>query len=514
MTIGNSQNLQQDGDVASIQCSLSPYSFRPQVSAVSPECTNLEGTPNNNSGFGFCGQGVLSAGSGSSGTAGQSFGDISYSGGMARGKMVGAGATGIDRVSAAIRGPAGNEDGAAGSIIPSGSISSANKLDLHTFAGQPADGQVQMETKSERQRKRHREEAVNLVSALSDRWRRATDRPEAVTSSEKPPDVRWIHFSGFDYENGGLYIGYGDETRQLQRSWFADGVREPGLRDQERELLLGRPLMIASEADKALALQLWRDFDLGSSPKKRLSLDEWQKTLKRSLKDMARISSVDFGVLGALCRVALEERPGSLSLSVGFQRFSLSGVASEEILPIPLEPLAQMGLPRDQADWVYCWSAILNWMFLGGRRHLFEPMKLASTLNESQIKAVRAMAEVAKALCQAPPLDLSSDVRECGGVRLSEYGPQVVNTALKVTLEQVRPSLPPKDAAARVAIEDLVGAQTRAWLADPSLMLLPCDELPEVIPCAKVLVDSQTSYEELVKECFALGIMEGSGIIP
>ena len=148
-------------------------------------------------------------------------------------------------------------------------------------------------------------------------------------------------------------------------------------------------------------------------------------------------------------------------------------------------------------------------MFLGGRRHLFEPMHLSSGLNPGQLRAIQAFAELAKELCQESRIPFNLEGDEPGGTRLSSYGPQVVATAFNLTLAQVAPSLPPAGAAARVAVAELVGPTTQAWLADPLLMLLPPGDLPEEIPAAKVMVQGQQEYELLVARCFELGIMEG-----
>ena len=368
-------------------------------------------------------------------------------------------------------------------------------------------GQATVATTQQRTREKGIPEVIDESSAVRSRWIHATQPHQA--GDLRTPDVRRVLSSGFNFENGGLYIGYGSAEFNLQPSWFAEQPRDPEVFKQEREVLVGRPLMVVSAEDASLAFELWDHFKLGQSSRVRLSQVEWQRELRRTLQGMSRSSAVSFGALGALCRVALDEKPGALSLSSGLQWLSRSGVSSAEVLPISLKGVIKLGLERDVEDWVICWLTVLNWMFLGGRRHLFEPMHLSSGLNAAQLRAVGALAEHAKSLLQSPLLSFKLDNDGPGGLQLDSYGPQIVATAFDLTLAQVAPSLPPPNSAAKVAIQDLVGPATHAWLSDPELMLLPEAELPEVVPKAKVMVQGQVHYEEVIRRCFELGLMEG-----
>eukprot|EP00971_Amphidinium_carterae_P349028 6490806-Amphidinium_carterae.1 len=83
-----------------------------------------------------------------------------------------------------------------------------------------------------------------------------------------------------------------------------------------------------------------------------------------------------------------------------------------------------------------------------------------------------------------------------------------VSVAYPVVASQIVPALPPLGRAAQVDICSLVSASTRAWLLDPSLMLLPPEEFPCPLPSASVLVESASEFDAVVRECFIRGLME------
>eukprot|EP00971_Amphidinium_carterae_P334951 6470527-Amphidinium_carterae.1 len=131
------------------------------------------------------------------------------------------------------------------------------------------------------------------------------------------------------------------------------------------------------------------------------------------------------------------------------------------------------------------------------------------TLTDLHLTTLRRFEVFARECCQheqEASLDVARDFQNAP----QTYGAvQVSTTAFTLSLDAVLPTLPSPGIAAQVDILPLVSSETREWLLNPSLVLYPeSTDLGELVTTARVLVDSQCSYDQLISALWERGIVE------
>eukprot|EP00971_Amphidinium_carterae_P098608 1950222-Amphidinium_carterae.1 len=80
----------------------------------------------------------------------------------------------------------------------------------------------------------------------------------------------------------------------------------------QRELLVGRPLMWRTEADKVLAEELATWLNLRACPRSCQDFTQWSQEFSKQFHRLHSTSNFNMGSLGSLLLASLKERPGSL----------------------------------------------------------------------------------------------------------------------------------------------------------------------------------------------------------
>ena len=92
--------------------------------------------------------------------------------------------------------------------------------------------------------------------------------------------------------------------------------------------------------------------------------------------------------------------------------------------------------------------------------------------------------------------------------RTIDYNGDEGTHALPIVLAELIPGLPRPGVAGKVLAEELAGHEVSHWLHHPAEYLLPRSQWPESVPKAKVQVNSDSEYLEIVRYCVNLGIFE------
>eukprot|EP00971_Amphidinium_carterae_P177115 3512406-Amphidinium_carterae.2 len=177
-----------------------------------------------------------------------------------------------------------------------------------------------------------------------------------------------------------------------------------------------------------------------------------------------------------------------------------------DVLPISLVAVEQLSLESLVKDWVFCW--VLNWGMQGGPQQVPLIPRTSLKLKLAQQSVLKHLSFLAQRWCVAT-FDVAATLADPLLGQLAAYDEVMVVTAHTLFVRQVLPNLPPIGTAAQIDPLPLVGEQTRQWLNDPSLMLLP-EGIVEHVPSASFMVGSPTEYVDLVSLLSARGLLASS----
>ncbi|CAK0910046.1 unnamed protein product, partial [Prorocentrum cordatum] len=146
----------------------------------------------------------------------------------------------------------------------------------------------------------------------------------------------------------------------------------------------------------------------------------------------------------------------------------------------------------------------LNYQYTG---HMRCPTVAARRPTASQISALGIVQEACEYFVQdaATSFELP-DWDQVIASRTVSYGGEETSRALPLSLAGIMPGLPARGVAASVKAVDIADAQVGAWLADPTLALLPRDEWPAEVPRAAIQVTSKQEWYSIGTKLVELGL--------
>ncbi|CAK0795636.1 unnamed protein product, partial [Prorocentrum cordatum] len=237
--------------------------------------------------------------------------------------------------------------------------------------------------------------------------------------------------------------------------------------------------------------------------------------------------------LAAQLAAAVRRHPGSLghfarSFSTRADTFCGSGGSSNrrvrDALPLPLPSTEEVGrwlahsaLPEarrcrrraaarevSEQAWLHLSAAALNYAFCGrsqgGWRHRLTLSKAQARVYVHLKSRAAALAEDPLAMVVVPAID-----ELAGGCESACEGETGVK-ALPCRLCELAPGLPTRECAATLDATDFVGAEVGAWLRRLVLALLDQSDWPDPSPRARVNVETEADWEELVLHLVSLSI--------
>ncbi|CAK0904182.1 unnamed protein product, partial [Prorocentrum cordatum] len=222
---------------------------------------------------------------------------------------------------------------------------------------------------------------------------------------------------------------------------------------------------------------------------------------------------------------AVHGSPGAIGRYVRKMCTSPAPAASfarlREVLPLPL-PDAPL-FERYRAAWylqqlpetsevdaatAQGWAQLvvfsLNYQYTG---HMRSPTVAARRPTASQVSALGIVQEACEYFVQdaATAFELP-DWDQVIASRTVSYGGEETARALPLSLAGIMPGLPARGVAASVKAVDIADAQVGAWLADPTLALLPRDEWPAEVPRAAIQVTSKQEWYRIGTKLVELGL--------
>ncbi|CAK0901953.1 unnamed protein product [Prorocentrum cordatum] len=237
--------------------------------------------------------------------------------------------------------------------------------------------------------------------------------------------------------------------------------------------------------------------------------------------------------LAAQLAAAVRRHPGSLghfarSFSMRADTFCGSGGSSNrrvrDALPLPLPSTEEVGrwlahsaLPKarrcrrravarevSEQAWLHLSVVALNYVFCGRSQGSWSHRL---TLSKAQARVYVHLKSRAAALAEDPlAMVVAPAIDELAGGCESAYEGETGVKALPCRLCELAPGLPTRECAATLDATDFVGAEVDAWLRRPELALLDQSDWPDPSPRARVNVETEADWEELVLHLVSLSI--------
>eukprot|EP00438_Fugacium_kawagutii_P009582 Skav215540 [mRNA] locus=scaffold4176:51834:53695:- [translate_table: standard] len=157
-------------------------------------------------------------------------------------------------------------------------------------------------------------------------------------------------------------------------------------------------------------------------------------------------------------------------------------------------------------------TALLNMMWTGGGKngaiHRGPVTKAQAKAQERLWESVKVFMDDASETSEKVPKSpaLSEWGKKLSDVKISYQG-EIIEKAQKLTLDQLRPGLPPDGFGASVALADLVEGELKERLSDPMSNLLREEEMPETLPVPRVHADP-AQWELIAADLHRRGLVE------
>eukprot|EP00971_Amphidinium_carterae_P020708 408135-Amphidinium_carterae.1 len=313
-------------------------------------------------------------------------------------------------------------------------------------------------------------------------------------------DIRWVPAEGWSMDNGGVFVGSGH--RVLADSLWSGHYMDAVDLNLPREVLAGRPLMVASDRDCKKAVELWNALGLQSAKGACLDFSQWASAWHKDIRSLSTSSDLCVQSLGRLFKHHLRCRPGDLGNFVRISRLFPHENSRQELLPIPVHALEAYHLDANSEAWLSLCLHAINYLYCGGERLISTACKYPPSLLDGQLKLIQRVQQSAQSWLSLGALDFGATLEEAHSA--DDYEPRVVSTTYPVTVAAIAPSLPQKAHACQVDVCGLVSEQTREWL-DKVLRAVGTDFQ---LPRSAVFVNSQNEWDALIGEMFERGLVE------